>query len=256
MRSLRLTLTLTLLGATMLNANAMAAPTCSATASTPVALVELYTSEGCSSCPPADAWLSRLAHSAAVPAHVVPLALHVPYWDYIGWHDRFASPVFERRQRAAVAAGRSPTVYTPQVMLNGHDFQAWTRGGLDDALRELARHPARATLSITSHLLAGTQAVTLSGSAPAGSEIVLVRYENGLSSEVKSGENTGLRLYHDQVVRDWWTLGRVDASRQIAFTRSLPVRTDMQMALSGLAAFVERDGEVLQAVMLPHCTGS
>src|SRR5574337_729321 len=79
---------------------------CRAIGEGPVALVELYTSEGCSSCPPADQWLSGLGHAPA-PVRVIPLALHVPYWDYIGWQDRFANPAFEARQRRAARLSRN-----------------------------------------------------------------------------------------------------------------------------------------------------
>ena len=79
------------------------------------ALVELYTSEGCDSCPPADAWLRKLP--AAGAGSVVPLSFHVDYWDYIGWKDPFANPAFGARQRELAAVNRARIVYTPQVML-------------------------------------------------------------------------------------------------------------------------------------------
>ena len=84
-----------------------------------VPLVELYTSEGCSSCPPADRWLSQ-----QVPGRFVPLALHVDYWDYIGWRDRFAQARFGQRQRDMVNRGGGRVVYTPQVMLSGVEMSA------------------------------------------------------------------------------------------------------------------------------------
>ena len=87
-----------------------------------VALVELYTSEGCSSCPPADRWLSALAERGFAPDRVVPLALHVDYWDYIGWKDPFAKALFSARQRELAAIARSRVVYTPQVVLAGKDY--------------------------------------------------------------------------------------------------------------------------------------
>ena len=87
------------------------------------ALVELYTSEGCSSCPPADRWLSTL--SSAPSSSVVPLALHVDYWDYIGWKDPYAKREFSLRQRKLTLLQRLALVYTPQVMLQGQDFRGW-----------------------------------------------------------------------------------------------------------------------------------
>ena len=114
-----------------------------------VALLELYTSEGCSSCPPADRWLSGLAAKGVNSERVVPLALHVDYWDYIGWRDRFAHPGFSERQRQMAVLGNSTLVYTPQVMLNGRDFRNWRNSGRgrrpsvrhDHASRVMAHSP-------------------------------------------------------------------------------------------------------------------
>src|SRR3989338_9674550 len=89
------------------------------------ALVELYTSEGCSSCPPADRWLSGLASKGYAPDRVVPLSLHVDYWDYIGWKDPYAKREFSLRQRKLSQLQRMALVYTPQVLLQGRDFRDW-----------------------------------------------------------------------------------------------------------------------------------
>jgi hypothetical protein len=99
---------------------------------------------------------------------------------------------------------------------------------------------------------------SLSGKAPAGALVVLARYESGLVSEVKAGENSGVRLLHDNVVRDWVELGRVAADGSLAFSYKLQNRTDIQSSRSGLAAFAQdpRSGEILQAVMLPQCSGT
>ena len=91
-------------------------------------LLELYTSEGCSSCPPADQWISQIAAHGFSADRVIPLALHVDYWDYIGWQDKYAKSVFSARQRDQAALWRYSTVYTPQVMLNGQDFRSWSNG--------------------------------------------------------------------------------------------------------------------------------
>lgn len=227
---------------------------CSASANQPVALVELYTSEGCSSCPPADEWLATLARSDKAGVTVVPLALHVPYWDYIGWRDPFASPVFEQRQRDAVAQLRSPTVYTPQVLFNGRDMRSWRSGGIERALQDLAKRPARARLQLSAAAQGSASEISVSGSAPAGSAVFLARYENGLVSNVRNGENAGVRLRHDQVVRDWISLGATPADGKIAFRYTLANRPDIHPERNGLAAFVQdRQGVVLQAVMLPAC---
>ena len=87
-------------------------------------IVELYTSEGCDSCPPADKWFSTLN---AARDGVVPLAFHVDYWDYIGWKDRFAKSLFTQRQRDAVTRQGSRVSYTPQLMLDGRDLRTWSQ---------------------------------------------------------------------------------------------------------------------------------
>src|SRR4029077_17045378 len=93
------------------------------------ALVELYTSEGCSSCPPADRQLSRLRQALDSAAEVVPLALHVGYWDYIGWKDAYAQEAFGERQSWLVHANQQTTVYTPQFFVGGAELRLW-RGAL------------------------------------------------------------------------------------------------------------------------------
>ena len=111
------------------------------------ALVELYTSEGCSSCPPADRWLSGL--TGRYPAgSLVPLALHVDYWDYIGWKDPYGKRENSLRQRKLTQLQRLAFVYTPQVVLQGRDFRGWNRKAFDEALARINAQPARASLRL------------------------------------------------------------------------------------------------------------
>src|SRR5262245_40152397 len=90
-----------------------------------VALLELYTSEGCNSCPPTDTWISLLPSRCFRPDQVMPLALHVDYWDFLGWPDRFAQALFTQRQQTIAAQQRQRGVYTPQLVLQGRDFRDW-----------------------------------------------------------------------------------------------------------------------------------
>ena len=114
-----------------------------------VPLIELYTSEGCSSCPPADQWLSGLADQGFTNDKVIPLAFHVDYWDYIGWKDRFASPKFTARQRQVVDAGRAKFAYTPQVLFNGIDFGDWrNHASFAGAVLTSQKQQAHAKLSL------------------------------------------------------------------------------------------------------------
>ena len=91
------------------------------------ALVELFTSEGCSSCPPAEAWLNRLGARPGLWSEFVPVALHVNYWDHLGWRDPWAAREFTARQRSYAAAWNSRTIYTPGMVLNGQEWRTWAR---------------------------------------------------------------------------------------------------------------------------------
>jgi hypothetical protein len=87
------------------------------------ALVELYTSEGCSSCPPAEAWLSRLKDGPGLWKEFVPVAFHVDYWDYLGWRDKWSAEAFSARQRAYASAWHNDNIYTPGFILNGSEWR-------------------------------------------------------------------------------------------------------------------------------------
>lgn len=245
-------LLLGLLGSALLAPAALAE--CRAAAEGPVAVVELYTSEGCSSCPPADRWLASLGPAPA-GLRVVPLALHVPYWDYIGWKDPYASPAFEARQRQAARQARAATIYTPQVLVNGRDFRGWGSRRFEEILAQLATQPVHARLNLaTRQAPAGTEAV-VAGSAPAGARVILARTEDGLASQVQAGENKGVRLSHDHVVRTWTELGTVGPTGRFEWRQAVPAVPDRVAARSGLVALVEdpETGRILQAVALPAC---
>ncbi len=223
--------------------------------SVPVPLVELYTSEGCSSCPPADRWLSQLA-----PGRVVPLALHVDYWDYIGWRDRYAQARFGQRQREMVNRGGGRVVYTPQVMLNGRDLRAWhSPAAFDDAVRKAAARPlqAKLALAVSDGASEGWTARLTGEVLPrqGRSEAYLALYENGLVSDVAAGENRGARLRHDYVVRQWLGPLPVGADGRIAHSHTFAPRNGIDFSRAGVAAFVQDgdSGEVLQAVAVSHC---
>jgi len=223
------------------------------------ALVELYTSEGCSSCPPADRWLSGLAAQGFSTDKVVPLALHVDYWDYIGWKDPYAQREFSLRQRKLTRLQRQALVYTPQVMLQGKDFRGW---GSEAFGREVARinaRPARAHLALEVRAVqsdaievAINAEVAGDGADPA---LYVAAYQNRLHSQVTAGENRGRKLPHDYVVLQWLGPYAFEGSRPLARTLKLPLVPRAVPADSGVAAFVQnrRSGEVLQALMRPGC---
>lgn len=215
-------------------------------------LVELFTSEGCSSCPPADEWLSRLEGNRKV----VPLAFHVDYWDYIGWKDRFASPDFSGRQRDAASLGGATFVYTPQVMLNGRDFRDWRNTARFDKAVAESRRSAKAKLAMK-FVDAPAKKTELQVSAKSSEykdiDIYVALYENNLSSRVIAGENNGRKLRHDFVVREWFGPYRFQNDGQWQQTFSLG--EDWKNREGGTAMLVQqrRSGEVLQALALEFC---
>lgn len=225
------------------------------------ALVELYTSEGCNSCPPADRWLSGLGERGYVPSRVVPLFLHVDYWDYIGWKDPYAKPEFSGRQRKMTQLQRLAFVYTPQVMLQGQDFRAWRGPGFDAALARINAQPARARIALgiervgSDAMTVDVQAELLDRKHLKDAALYLASYENRLSSTVTAGENSGRTLKHDFVVLEWQ--GPLDLGPQgrRAERRRIPLLPRAVPENSGVVAFVQdrRSLEVLQALMLPSC---
>jgi len=220
------------------------------------ALVELYTSEGCSSCPPADRWLSTL--SSAPSSGVVPLALHVDYWDYIGWKDPYAKREFSLRQRKFTQLQRMAFVYTPQVMLQGRDFRGWGSKAFDEALARINAQPAKANLKLAilgadaSGLEVEAAAELVQASATA--DLYLAAYQSRLESRVNAGENRGRVLRHDYVVLQWEGPFALPASRLVE-RRKLALLPGAAPAHSGVAAFVQdrRTGEVLQALLRSSC---
>jgi hypothetical protein len=221
------------------------------------AVVELYTSEGCSSCPPADRWLSGLGPAAA-SGRVVPLAFHVNYWDYIGWKDPFASARATERQRSIVSAAGGSYVYTPQVVVGGRDFRDWRGSGGSGAIEAIQRKPAPVALELALKVDPG-RGIEVESTAKAGPGlktdqlVVLVAVtQNGLASRVTAGENRGERLAHDFVVRDF--IVHRGLGRASTLFRPAPGWNTEHMSV---AAFVQdpRSGEILQALSTPLCRG-
>jgi hypothetical protein len=233
---------------------------CSATSGqSRVALLELYTSEGCSSCPSADRWLSGLAAAGYASDRVIPLALHVDYWDYIGWKDRFAKPGFSARQREMAGLGHSGFVYTPQVMLNGRDYRGVGNPARFAAdIAAINRNPAGANIQLTLSQ-PGADSLELSAAAQAGKqgspELYVALYENNLNTAVRAGENSGASLHHDYVVREWLGPYPIDDKAMTPWRHKLRLKPDWKSKDMGVAAFVQShtSGEVLQAVALKLC---
>lgn len=222
-----------------------------------VALLELYTSEGCNSCPPADRWLSRIAREGPGADNVVPLAFHVDYWDRLGWKDRFAAARFSERQYALARQAGSRAVYTPGVFFNFQEFRGWGSGRFNDALRAINAKPARADIRLELDTPSPAQLAIKADFAlktPNKGQAFVALYENRLSTEVKAGENRGVTLRHDYVVREW--VGPIEVKGAAELRRTLALERDWKPQDLGVAAFVQdaAGGEVLQATALPLCT--
>lgn len=223
-----------------------------------VPLLELYTSEGCDSCPPADRWLSGLPGRGFNPERVVALAFHVDYWNYIGWVDPFAQKRYSERQRQAAARNQSRFVYTPQFMVNGKDYRRGTfRDDFGEKVASVNREKPRADLRLTLDL--SKDALAVSGSAViadaterAQAQTWLALYENNLASNVTAGENRGKHLAHDFVVRDIIGPLAVDAQGRVALDHRFKLDPRWKQKDLGVAAFVQnaRSGDVLQALAL------
>jgi hypothetical protein len=191
------------------------------------ALIELYTSEGCSSCPPAEAWIAKLRSEPALWKQIVPVAFHVDYWNGLGWRDPFSAPAFSERQRARAKAAGTP-VYTPQILLNGSD---WSRGSLPPMARDAG------TLRVECD---GASRVTVSfrpgrplSHAPVAT---LAPLAAGITSNVRGGENSGRRLAHEFVA-----LGALEspmAFRDGAWTAQFDLPGKTAAPVAALAAWV------------------
>lgn len=203
-------------------------------------LLELFTSEGCSSCPPAEAWLSKLKTEPQLWRDFVPVTFHVDYWDHLGWRDPFASKMWTARQSAYSARWKSNAVYTPGFVLDGGE---WRIRPLPPSGPE-----APGVLKIT---LANGEAATAFQPAAGGGreyEIHVARLGFGLETKVKAGENRGRKLLHDFVVLSLTSERMNGGARQLRFpTVPLPQGADSRGAL---AAWVTEAGQIepIQAV--------
>jgi hypothetical protein len=199
--------------AAVVPAAASAAAACSASSGATVpAVVELYTSEGCSSCPPADRWLSSLKGRD----DVVALAFHVDYWDSLGWKDRFAQPQFTQRQNASQRSSGARFAYTPQVILDSRDMPDWQSLPVA-ALRN--RPPATVALTLAQDAAGITLAVAPGAGAPAKLSGYVAVVDDGLQTHVGAGENRGETLRQDGVVREllpWSLAGSQPATLRFA----------------------------------------
>ncbi len=159
-----------------------------------VALIELYTSEGCSSCPPADRWLSSLKSDPGLWRDFAPIAFHVDYWDYIGWKDRFARAKFSQRQRRYAEEGGARTVYTPGFFMNGKEWPGWFR---DKQLDIEKIRVGELNVWLEGDLIAARFGVDDTDHGELSIHVAVLGLN--LESRVNAGENDGRTLRHDFV---------------------------------------------------------
>jgi len=164
----------------------------------PVALIELYTSEGCSSCPPADRWLSSLVDDENLWSGFVPLAFHVDYWDYIGWKDPYASKEYSQRQRRYASQFGESTVYTPGMRKNGEEWRSWRFFGQPESTQKIDPGNVSITVDEKGAFTAKYQEGNDIESQSLQLNIAILGL--GLSNDVTRGENRGKTLEHDFVV--------------------------------------------------------
>lgn len=162
-------------------------------------VLELFTSQGCSSCPPADELLHQIAHDPRLEGKVIPLAFHVDYWNSLGWQDPFSSHQWSERQGEYVRALKLDGAYTPQIVVNGaRQMVGSNRTGIYAAIEQESQRPSEGQIMITPSP-GGYLVRAISTHRDA--DLVVVTYDDGARTRVTSGENNGRTLSNDAIVR-------------------------------------------------------
>jgi len=195
-----------------------------------VTLLELYTSQGCSSCPPAERWLNEYVNDDDLWTQVVPVAFHVDYWDYIGWKDIYATPEYGERQRDYARAGRARTVYTPGLFSNGREWRGWTLR-LDP--RASDREPGNLAVAIADGQL---RAEFPAAKSPLDLHVALLGA--GLETRVERGENRNRTLAQEFVV----LAHEVHSSPSGQWVVAVPAVAGLEPGRHGLAVWISEPG--------------
>jgi hypothetical protein len=226
-------------------------------------IVELFTSEGCSSCPPADRLLNKLDAEQPVPgAEIIALGWHVDYWNHLGWADRFSSDSFTARQYDYAQAFGTSGVYTPQMVVDGITEFIGSDAGLAQRSIERAAQAPKAAVQIDRQPPADGDSVRLrvriaqlAAAQPKGNvEVLLVLTEDNLNSSIARGENAGRRIEHRAVVRRFERLKTLDAGRA-DFETEAKLSLDRDWRRENLRAVVflqeQRGRRILGAAAMP-----
>ena len=216
-----------------------------AATSAPV-LVELFTSEGCSDCPPADDLLNAMARGQAMNFNVIPLAFHVTYWDQDGWRDRFSDARYTERQQDYQGVFHTPSIYTPQTVVDGaFETVGNSPRNVFGLISKAAAEPKPASVKVTAN--GDSVLIEVHDSRPGSPRVWLAITEDDLTTDVKAGENRSRTLHHSAVVRQIESLGKL---KDGAFSRTLPLKlkNDWNRNKLHVVAFVqEGNGHVLGA---------
>ena len=204
-------------------------------------LVELFTSQGCSSCPPADRLLEELGNRG-VDGPVVALAFHVDYWNYLGWPDPFAQAAWSDRQRGYAAALGLDTIYTPQLVVNGVEHVVGSdRDAVERQIRDARSAESSSAPIVSARLSDGRVQVAVEVTAPAegSADLMLAVYENGLTTEVPRGENARRTLTNHHVVRELRRERGLDAGERFAGRVDIPLDPAWRRGSLGVAVFLQ-----------------
>lgn len=158
-------------------------------------LLELYTSEGCSSCPPADRWLSTLKSDSRLWNEIVPVAFHVDYWNYLGWKDKFSKAEFTQRQRNYARWNNIRTIYTPGFLQNGKEWPGWFRSRT--VKNALGENVGRLSVTVDKNMVTARFKPEQNISMPVLLNVAWLGFD--IETEVRAGENEGKKLIHDFV---------------------------------------------------------
>ncbi|HEY1555742.1 MAG TPA: DUF1223 domain-containing protein [Kofleriaceae bacterium] len=206
-------------------------------------VIELFTSQGCSSCPPADELLSRLARAGALGGRkLAPLTFHVDYWNDLGWPDPYSRPAWTARQQDYAHALGGDRVYTPELVVAGGAGMVGSQS--DRVAQAIAAAPRQ--LAVTASATWDAAKVTVSATAPADAEVWVAVWEDGTHTKVPSGENAGETLASDRVVRRLERVASAGRAGQIA------IALDSSWRAGGAVAFAQRaDRRIVAATLLP-----
>ncbi len=221
-------------------------------------VAELYTSEGCSSCPPADRWLSSQLTTPERSSSILALSFHVDYWNYIGWEDPYSKKQFTERQYAHKRAGNISQIYTPQYVFSNREVRRWGQAGLiPQRLAAMQQDKAPVGLQVSlerkaANLVEVQVKTEWLDERYSGGRVYVALYEDVLRQQVKAGENRGELLKHDRVVRHLSDARKVSPTwRTLVFRHTLPA--DWNQNNVGLGVVVENNesNTVLQALNAP-----